>query len=59
MIDLDLDFGLLFLNRTISVPFELEWGGGGGVGMLIPGLPLPEKYQKECGISYSSRIPKF
>ena len=30
----------------ISVTFEhLEFG------MLIPGIPLPEKSQKECGLS--------
>ena len=32
----------------ISVPFELEQVE---FGMLIPGIPLPEKSQKECGLS--------
>ena len=46
-----MDFGPLFLNRMISVQFELEWVE---FGMLIPGIPscipLPEKYQKECSL---------
>ena len=31
----------------ISVPFELEYVE---FGILIPGIPLPEKSQKEWGI---------
>ena len=42
MIDLD---ELLFRNRIISVPFELEFG------ILIAAIPLPEKSQKECCLS--------
>ena len=38
------DFGLLFLNRMISVPFELELVE---FRMLIPVITLPEKSQKE------------
>ena len=38
----------LFRNRMISVPFELEQVE---FGILIPGIPLPEKSQKECGLS--------
>ena len=33
----------------ISVPFELEQME---FGMLIPGIPLPEKSQKECGLKF-------
>ena len=32
----------------ISVPFELEWME---FGIHIPGIPLPGKPQKECGLS--------
>ena len=32
----------------ISVPFELEQVE---FGILIPAIPLPEKSQKECGLS--------
>ena len=32
----------------ISVPFEQE---GVEFGLLIPGNPLPEKSQKECGLT--------
>ena len=46
VIDLD-DFGLLFRNRMISVPFDL---GLVEFGIYIPGIPLPEKSQKECGL---------
>ena len=35
-----MDFGILFQNRMISVPFELEKVE---LGMLISGIPLPEK----------------
>ena len=34
-------------NRMISVPFELEWVE---LGILIPGILLPEKSQKECDL---------
>ena len=44
-----MDFGLLLQNRMISVPFELEYVE---FGMLTPGIPLPEKSQKECGLSF-------
>ena len=43
-----MDFGHLSRNEMISVPFELEWVE---FGMLIPGIPLPEKFQKECGLN--------
>ena len=43
-----MDFGHLFRNRMISVPFELEQVE---FGMLIPGIPLPEKSKKEHGLS--------
>ena len=46
VIDSD-NFGLLFRNRMISVPFELEQVE---FGILIQGIPLPEKSQKECGL---------
>ena len=36
------DFGLLFRDRMVSVPFELE---SVEFGILIPFIPLP---QKEC-----------
>ena len=32
----------------ISVPFELEKVE---FGILVPGIPLPEKSQKECSLS--------
>ena len=32
----------------ISVPFELEQVE---FGMLIPVIPLPEKFQKECSLT--------
>ena len=35
-----MNFRLLFRNRMISVPFELEQVES---GILIPGIPLPEK----------------
>ena len=41
-----MDFGLLFRNIKISAPFELEKVE---FGILVPGIPLPEKSQKECG----------
>ena len=34
----------------ISVPFELEQVE---FGILIPGILLPEKSQKECGLIFS------
>ena len=34
----------------ISVPFELEYVE---LGVLIPGIPLPEKSQKECGLRFA------
>ena len=40
----------------ISVPFELEQVE---FGMLIPGIPLPEKSQKECGLSETSGLFGF
>ena len=43
-----MDFRLLFQNKTISVPFEVEQVE---FGMLIPGIPLPEKPQNECGLN--------
>ena len=46
-----MDFELLFRNRMISVPFEVEYVE---FGMLIPGIPLPEKSQKECCLKYQS-----
>ena len=33
----------------ISVPFELEYVE---FGMLIPVIPLPEKFQKECNLTW-------
>ena len=33
----------------ISVPFELEQAE---FGILIPGIPLPEKSQKECSVRW-------
>ena len=46
-----IDFGgLLFRNRMISVPFELEYVE---FEVLVPGIPLPEKSQKECGLSFA------
>ena len=44
-----MDFGLLFRNRVITVPFELEQVE---FGILIPGIPIPEKSQKECGLRF-------
>ena len=35
----------------ISVPFELEYVE---FGMPIPGIPLPEKSQKECSLTFKS-----
>ena len=46
-----MDFGLLFRNRMISVTFELEQAE---FGILIPGIPLPEKSQKECDLRNKS-----
>ena len=42
-----MDFELLFRNRLISIPFELE-----KVEFRIPtpDIPVPEKSQKECGL---------
>ena len=34
----------------ISVPFELEYIE---FGVLIPGIPIPEKSQKECSLSFA------
>ena len=45
-----MDFGILFQNRMFSVPFELEWVE---FEIFIPGIPLPEKSQKECGLSFN------
>ena len=42
---------MLFQNRMISVPFELEQAE---FGILILGIPLPEKSQKECGLIWLS-----
>ena len=50
---IDLD-ELLFRNRMISVPFEVEYMK---FGILIPGIPLPEKSQKECGLIYPNVLP--
>ena len=44
-----MDFGLLFRNRRIFVAFELEQVE---FGILTPGIPLSEKSQKECGLSF-------
>ena len=41
-----MDFGL-FPEQKISVSFELEYAE---FGKLIPGIPLPEKSQKEFGL---------
>ena len=38
-----------------SVPFELEQVD---FGILIPGIPLPEKSQKECGLRLGSNCSK-
>ena len=38
-----MDVRLLFWNKIISVPFELEEVE---FGILIPGIPLPEKVSK-------------
>ena len=43
-----MGFGLLFRNRIVSVPFEMEQVE---VGMLTPVIPLPEKSRKECSLS--------
>ena len=40
----------------ISVPFELEYVE---LGVLIPGIPLPEKSQKECSLSFSILTDPF
>ena len=42
-----MDFGFLFRNGMISVQIELEQAG---FRVLIPGIPFPEKSQKECGL---------
>ena len=55
VIDLD-NFGLLFRNGMISVPYELEKVE---FGILIPGIPLPEKSQKECGIKLNQPVFLF
>ena len=47
-----IDFdGLLFWNRMISVPFQLEYVEFGIFN--IPGIPLPEKSQKEYDLSFA------
>ena len=38
-----MDFGLLFRNKMIFVPFELE--------QVEFGIHIPEKSQKECALS--------
>ena len=43
-----MDSGHLFRNRMISVLFELEQVE---LRMLIPGNPLLEKSQTECGLN--------
>ena len=48
-----MDFELVFRNRLISVPFELEWVE---FRILIPDIPLPEKSQKECGLSVDLKL---
>ena len=40
--------GILFPNKMISVPFELEWLE---FGTLILVIPLPEKFQ--CSLKYA------
>ena len=37
----------------ISVSFELEWVE---FGILTPGIPPPEKSQKECSIRQKCRL---
>ena len=37
----------------ISVSFELEWVE---FGTLTPGIPLPEKSEKECSLRQKSRL---
>ena len=51
-----IDVGLLFQNRMISVPFELEQVE---LGTLIPGIPLPEKSQNGMRpkIRFSFSVP--
>ena len=48
-----MDLGLLFRNKMVFVPFELEKME---FGILIPGIPLPEKSQKECGLRNKSNV---
>ena len=43
-----MGFGLLFRNRMVSVPFEMEQVE---VGMLTLVFPLPEKSQKGCSLN--------
>ena len=40
-----MDFELLFRNRRISVPFELEQVE---LGILIPGIPIPERLKRNA-----------
>ena len=51
-----MDFGHLFWNRMISVPFELKIVE---LGMLIPGIPLTDKSQNECGLNLSPLFHLF
>ena len=37
----------------ISVPFELEWVE---FRILIPGISLPEKSEKECGLILTAEV---
>ena len=46
-----MDFGHLFWSRTISVKFELEQVE---FGMLISGIPLLEKSQTECNLTFKT-----
>ena len=40
----------------VSVPFELEYVK---FEVLIPGIPLPEMSQKECGLSFAILTDPF
>ena len=52
-----MDFGLLFRNRMIYVPFELEHME---FGIHIPVVLLPQKFQKEFGFRLNIQcIPYF